>query len=97
VIRVFEMRDPTPIEAFVLARDSERAAELFEMHLTAHGGDPDTLLWREWPLYDLGDSEQSIVREALSLHREGLLTCDAEGHWVFVTPLGDQSGARTEQ
>ena len=41
MIRVFEMRDPTPIEAFVLARVSERAAELFEMHLTAHGGDPD--------------------------------------------------------
>lgn len=90
VIRVFEMRDPTPIEAFVLATDSERAAELFGMHLQAHGGDPDTLLWREWPVDDLGDPPRNIVQEVWGLHREGLLTCDAEDRWVFITPVGDR-------
>ena len=86
---IFEFRDPTPIEAFVLALDCDRATEIFEMHLQAHDGDPDTLLWRSWLLGDLGEPEQSRVREALALNREGLLTCDAEGRWVFITPLGD--------
>ena len=89
MMRLFEFRDPTPIEAFVLAWEYDHAAEIFQLHLKAHGGDPDTLLWREWPLGDLGEPEQSIVREALALDREGLLTCDAAGRWVFVTPLGD--------
>jgi hypothetical protein len=85
---IFEFRDPTPIEAFVLASEYERAAEMFRLHLSAHGGDPDTLLYRQWPLDDLSEPEQSHVREALSLDREGLLTWDLEGRWVFVTPLG---------
>lgn len=84
------MRDPTPIEAFVLARDSERAAELFKLHLIAHGGDPDTLLWREWSIDGSGEFEQPVVREAMELCREGLLTCDGEGRWAFVIPLGDR-------
>ena len=86
---IFEFTDTTPIEAFVLAKDYDQAASLFEMHLTAHGGDPDTLLYRAWPLEDLGEPEQGVVREALALDREGLLTCDADNRWVFVTPLGD--------
>lgn len=79
----------TPIEAFVLAKDYDRATNLFEMHLTANGGDPDTLLFRPWPFEDLGEPEQCVVREALALDREGLLICDAQDHWVFVTPLAD--------
>ena len=91
MIRLFQFRDLAEIEAFVLAKDCDRATELFQAHLLAHGGDPDALLWREWPHNDLGEPERSIVREALALRREGLLTCDAEGRWVFVTPLGDPS------
>jgi hypothetical protein len=90
---VFQMRDPTPIEAYVLAEDYDRAFELFEMHLTAHGGDPDTLLWRQWELENLGEPEQSVVGEAIGLRREGLLTCDAQGWWVFTTPLGSDTQA----
>ena len=86
---IFEFRDTTPIEAFVLAKDYDRATNMFEMHLAAHGGDPDTLLFRAWPLKDLGEPEQRVVREALAFNREGLLTCDANNRWVFVTPLGD--------
>ena len=92
-MRLFEFRDPTPIEAFVLALDCDRATEIFQMHLTAHGGDPDTLMWREWPEDDLGEPERSIISEVLALHREGLLTCDAKGLWVFVTPVGDEAKA----
>lgn len=88
-MRLFEFRDPTPIEAFVLAPDYDRATELFERHLTAHNGDPDTLLYREWSADNLGETEGSNLREALALNREGLVTCDAEGRWVFITPLGD--------
>jgi hypothetical protein len=51
--RVFEFRNLTPIEAFVLAADSDRATQLFELHLIAHGGRSDTLRWREWPLDQL--------------------------------------------
>ena len=91
---IFEFRDPTPIEAFVLALDFDRAAEHFEMHLKAHGGDPDTLLWREWSVENLGEPEEPFVREALALNREGLLTCNAEGRWVFITPLGDDRKAQ---
>ena len=90
---IFEFRDPTPIEAFVLAADQDDATEVFEEYVLAHGGDPDTLLWREWQLDNLSEPEQSIIREALALNREGLVSCDAEGRWVFVTPLGVQQGA----
>jgi hypothetical protein len=91
--RIFEMRDPTPIEAFVLAADYDRASELFGLHLQAHGGDPETLLYREWSVDDLDDAERSAIREALDLDREGLVTCDAAGRWSFLIPLGDRIDA----
>ena len=90
---IFEFRDPTPIEAFVLAANQDDATELFEEYVLAQGGDPDTLLWREWQLGNLSEPEQSIIREALTLNREGLVSCDAEERWNFVTPLGDRLGA----
>ena len=92
-MRIFQFRDPTPIEAYVLAPDYDRASEIFRFHLQAHGGDPDTLLWREWRLEGLDEPEQSRVREAFELSREGLLISDAVGLWVFVTPLGDREHA----
>lgn len=85
---IVQMRDPTPIEAFVLAADHERASELFEQHLLAHGGDPDTLLYREVGLEHLENDACAAVREALELSREGLVTCDAQGCWAFLIPLG---------
>jgi len=88
-MRIFEFRDLTPIEAYVLARDYEAAKEIFQLHLKAHGGDPDTLLWREWPLEGLDEPEESPLRDALKLNREGLLSCDAAGLWSFVTPIGE--------
>lgn len=87
-MRIFEMRDPTPIEAFVLARDYDRAHELFQRHLQAHGGDPDTLLYREVELQHLDEPENDAVYEALEFSCEGLVVCDAIGQWAFVTPLG---------
>jgi len=89
-MRIFEFRDPTPIEAFVLAADCDRATELFEAHLKAHGGDPDTLLFRERSLADLVQPGRSAIRSALAIKREGLVSCDAVGRWVFITPLGGQ-------
>ena len=89
--RVFEFRNLTPIEAFVLAADSDRATQLFELHLIAHGGRSDTLRWREWPLDQLeklAEPEQSFVRDALALERDGVLARDAADRWVFVVPLG---------
>jgi hypothetical protein len=91
---VFQMRDMTPIEAFVLAGNCDRAHELFEEHLRAHGGDPDTLLYREVGLQHLEDEAEPAVREALGLAREGLVVCDAAGRWAFVMPLGDWPHAR---
>lgn len=88
VIRIFQMRDLTPIEAFVLASDYDRASELFEQHLRAHGGDPDTLLYREVGLEHLNEPANDVVHEALDIGWEGLVTCDANGRWSFVTPLG---------
>ncbi len=85
---VFEFRDMTPIEAFVLAQDDERAAEMFQSHLQAHGGDPDTLMWRERSVDYLGEVEGRVISEALAIDREGLVSCDASGRWVFVTALG---------
>lgn len=86
---IFEFRDFTPIEAFVLAPDLERAEELFDLHLRMHGGDPDTIMWRQWLLDDLSGLEQSKVGEALALDREGLLICDRNERWVFITPVGE--------
>lgn len=90
---VFQFRDPTPIEALVLANDYDRAAAVFSRYLDEHDGDPDTLLWRELPLDNLADAAVGPVREALGLAREGIVTCDADGRWVFATPLGDHTAA----
>ena len=87
-MRVFQFRDLGEIEAFVLAVDQDNATELFEEHVLAHGGDPDSLLWREWQVGNLGEPDQSAVREALELLREGLLTSDGQGRWAFTTPIG---------
>jgi hypothetical protein len=85
---IYQMRDLTPIEAFVLAPDYDRASGVFGQHLLAHGGDPDALLYRELDLQDLADAARNAVEEALSLGREGVVICDAAERWVFVTPLG---------
>jgi len=88
-MRIFQMRDLTPIEALVLAADYDRASEIFEQHLRAHGGDPDALMYRELDLKHLESAARKAVKEALGLAREGLVLCDAADRWVFVTPLGD--------
>jgi hypothetical protein len=91
VIRIFQMRDLTPIEAFALAEDYDRASELFGQHLRAHGGDPDALLYRELDLNNLDDAVRGAVEQALGLAREGLVICDAADRWVFVMPLDNPS------
>lgn len=88
LIRIFEMRDLTPIEAFVLASDYDRASELFEQHLRTHGGDPDALLYRDVELEHLNEPANDVVHKALDIGCEGLVVCDANGRWSFVTPLG---------
>jgi hypothetical protein len=88
-MRIFQMRDLTPIEALVLASDYDRASELFQQHLRAHGGDPDALLYRELDLKHLEDAARKAVEEALGLARDGLVVCDAADQWVFVMPLGE--------
>jgi hypothetical protein len=93
-MHIFEMRDMTPVEAIVLAPDYDRAFALFEQHLHAHGGDPDALLWRQLGIEHLQDDAEAAVQEALKLDREGLVTCDTAGQWVFVTPLGAGVEAR---
>jgi hypothetical protein len=89
-MRIFQMRDLNEIEAFVLASDYDQASELFEQHLRAHGGDPDAVLYRELELQHLEEPANDAVYEALELDREGLVTCDANGQWAFVVPLGDR-------
>jgi hypothetical protein len=90
-MRIFQMRDPTPIEAFVLAADYGRARELFQRHLHAHGGDPDTLLYRELTLEHLDEPEFGCVSVALDVRQEGLVASDALGRWVFIMPVGMDS------
>ena len=87
-MRIFQMRDFNEIEAFVLAADYDRASEIFEQHLQAHGGDPEAVLYRELELRHLDEPANDAVYEALDLDRDGLVLCDASGHWAFVTPLG---------
>ena len=91
MLMIFEFRDFTPIEAFVLARDFERAEEMFDRHLRAHGGDPDTIMWRQWKLREIGEPEHTHVREALAHKGEGLLIRDTDDRWVFVASDGDPS------
>ena len=90
MMRVYQMRDPSEIEAFVLARDYDHAFAMFERYLKAHGGDPDCLLYREWKPDRLEGDEHAAVNEALEIQRAGLLTCDTMGAWVFIVPLGDR-------
>lgn len=92
---VFQMRDMSAIEAFVLASDYERAFHLFEQHLLAHGGDPDALIHRQPGLEHLEPEERVAVEEALEIDREGLVTADGNGRWAFTTPLGDQMVSQT--
>jgi hypothetical protein len=88
-LRIFQMRDLTPFEALVLANNYPRALKLFERHLRAHGGDPDAVLYREVELQHLDEPASDAVYEALELDHEGVVTCDANGQWAFVRPLGD--------
>ena len=88
MLMIFEFRDFTPIEAFVLARDFERAEEMFDRHLRAHGGDPDMIMWRQWTLRTMAEPEKLHVREARALKRERLLIRHADERWVFVDPIG---------
>lgn len=86
-MRLFEFRDPTPIEAYVLAVDQDDATELFEEYVLVHGGDPDTLLWRELGINHLFDPLKAVVQDALSIGREGLVVGAGADRWVFVVPL----------
>lgn len=79
----------TEIEAFVLTEDYDHASELFQAHLRVHGGDPDTLLFRELDLRHLDEDAAVVVREALAIERDGLVVHDDIREWLFVTPLGD--------
>lgn len=83
----------TEIEAFVLAADYERARELFQKHLRLHGGDPDTLLFRELEMHHLEKDAAVAVQEGLAVERDGLVTHDDMRGWVFITPLGVQSSS----
>lgn len=96
-MRIFQMRDLREIEAFVLASNYDRASDLFEHHLRANGGDPDAVLYRELELQHLEEPANDAVYEALELDREGLVTCDADGRWVFVAPLGGRMEPLNEQ
>lgn len=84
----------TDIEAFVLAADYEVARELFQGHLRVHGGDPDTLLYRELSLEHLEQPERSSVERALGLKRDGVVTQDSIRGWVFITPVGSDEPER---
>ena len=88
---LFEFRDPTPIEAFVIAKDTDRALAMFKLYLETNGGDPDTVLWRERDLEDLDEAQQLALEDAATIHREGLVTVDVSGRWVLLIPLGGQS------
>ena len=96
-MRIFQMRDLTPIEAFVLATDCDRASELFEQHLRAHDGDPDAVLYREVELTHLDEPANDAVYEALDIGWEGVVTCDAVGRWAFVAPLGGRKQAPNDE
>ena len=95
-MRIFQFRDPTPIEALVLAPDQDDATELFEEYVLAQGGDPDTLLWRELDLDHLEDHALTGVRDAMKLNREGLVVCQGEDRLVFVIPIGSGRPAEEE-
>jgi hypothetical protein len=79
------------IEAFVLAQDYDFARELFQAHLRVHGGDPDTLLFRELEIDHLEHAAAVVVREALTIDRDGLVIDDDIRGWLFITPLDRSS------
>lgn len=95
MMHIFQFRDPTPIEALVIATDQDAATAIFENYVRACDGDPDTLLWRELSMEHLEDLAAAAVREALDLRRAGLVTCDAHGCWAFITPIGEPPGSCT--
>lgn len=87
---IFQFRDLSEREAFVLAADAGRGTAIFKCHLAANGGDPDSIMWRGRDWDDLEDGEQAVIGEAFGFEREGLLSCDVAGRWVFIIPLGAQ-------
>ena len=93
-MRLFEFRDLADTQAFVIAPESERATVIFQLYLLAHGGDPDSLMWRDRDSDDLEAAERSAIADAMETGREGLVACDTAGRWVFITPLGDRVGAQ---
>lgn len=96
-MRLFEFRDLAETAAFVLAAECERATAIFQLYLLAHGGDPDSLMWRDRNVDDLDQAEQSAVTDAIEINREGLVICDTAGRWAFVTPVGDQADNQAEE
>lgn len=92
-MRIFQFRDPTPIEALVLACNEEDATELFQAYVIEQHGDPDTLLWRELTLDHLESDVVAGVRDALKLDRAGVLHGQGEHQLVFVIPVGNVSSA----
>jgi hypothetical protein len=93
-MRIFEFRNPTPIQAFGLAPDQDDASELFQEYVLARGGDPDSLLWRELALPHLDEDARAGVRDAMRLNREGLIVREGVGRWAFVIPVGGDEAAR---
>lgn len=90
---IFEFRDLAEREAFVLAADADRGTAIFMHYLQANGGDPDNLMWRGRDWDDLKEGERAAIGEAFSIDREGVLSRDAAGRWVFIVPLGDHEAA----
>lgn len=90
MLKIFEFQDvaATPIHAFVLAVDIDRANELFTIHLQEHGGDPDSLIFRELTLDHLQDAASAAIRQALDFGVDGLVLYGEQDRWFFVTPLG---------
>lgn len=86
---IFEFRDLAERHAFVLAADAERGTVIFKHYLTANGGDPDTIMWKQWEWDELDEGQRKAFGDAFSIDREGLLSCDAAGRWVFIVPVGD--------
>ena len=84
---LFEFRDSTPIEAFVISKDVDRALAMFKLYLETNGGDPATLLWRERDFDDLDEAQQLALADAATIDREGLVIVDGSGRWVFLVPL----------
>ena len=96
-MRLFQFRDLTEIEAFVIAAECERATEIFQLYLRARGGDPDALMWRDLQSDDLEPMERSAVTDAVATDREGLVVSDTAGGWVFIIPVGDETSGQSDE